>query len=687
MIKTFSINKLKRHELFESILDFPKDTLSPDVWVEKNGQFELTEYAESIIYSVIDWVRKTFNIPNMGACLVGSIASNSYGTKSDIDIHFYSENIKPDKADDFGKILKKRFNNEFKQQNPELSYIGVRPIEVYFQQNPLQDLMSVGCYDLLNRRWLVGPDLKDEGFDPYEEYYKSDMRNVKDLIDDIRANILSTYEISIVLLKTTDEKFRKKLEDNFISCLKKCADLFTKLRNHRKLLSSPKTREEALKLRTSREWKIADSSFKLLNKFGYVAILKTITDAYVEYTSMGNQFNAQSHAKNIIDAFTENISTNQLIDSEKELNESATSLAAKVAMIAALIGLPSLLPAKALQNGLMKIAIQKPSELNKNSPAVKELQQNILTDKTIYGTLNAFNTVNMLQYTMMSEAQNQFRKVGKICFESIASIVWNRAGGNPQKFVAVISRKDQFSEWNSYTGGWTDKDYIPQYSPNMSDPRVQQLNKICESIALDMLYGKFDSVIGNRNMIANARLDNPIAYASWGSKCDLQLADHCFGYQRDQDGWRRSGVTCPYTDDDIAQNPNFVLYQKNTYIVKAGDSVKSIANKFGISPDSIKVSNPSIKDINKIKVGQKLTISIPKKFFGEPTKKQQSKQIDVEAKPVQPKPMGSKIIIAKAGDSLWKIAQANNTTVDEILNKNRGLTRKSKIAIGQKINI
>ena len=217
--------------------------------------------------------------------------------------------------------------------------------------------MSVGCYDLLNRRWLVGPDLKDEGFDPYEEYYKSDMRNVKDLIDDIRANILSTYEISIVLLKTTDEKFRKKLEDNFISCLKKCADLFTKLRNHRKLLSSPKTREEALKLRTSREWKIADSSFKLLNKFGYVAILKTITDAYVEYTSMGNQFNAQSHAKNIIDAFTENISTNQLIDSEKELNESATSLAAKVAMIAALIGLPSLLPAKALQNGLMKIAI------------------------------------------------------------------------------------------------------------------------------------------------------------------------------------------------------------------------------------------------------------------------------------------------------------------------------------------
>ena len=61
--------------------------------------------------------------------------------------------------------------------------------------------MSVGCYDLLNSRWLVGPDLKDEGFDPYEEYYKSDMRNVKDLIDDIRATILLTYEIINILVK------------------------------------------------------------------------------------------------------------------------------------------------------------------------------------------------------------------------------------------------------------------------------------------------------------------------------------------------------------------------------------------------------------------------------------------------------------------------------------------------------
>jgi hypothetical protein len=31
--------------------------------------------------------------------------------------------------------------------------------------------MSIGCYDLTNKKWLVGPELKDQSFNPYSEYY------------------------------------------------------------------------------------------------------------------------------------------------------------------------------------------------------------------------------------------------------------------------------------------------------------------------------------------------------------------------------------------------------------------------------------------------------------------------------------------------------------------------------------
>jgi hypothetical protein len=42
----------------------------------------------------------------------------------------------------------------------------------------------------------------------------------------------------------------------------------------RKVISMPKSEEEAKQIRLDRRWHIADSAFKLLNKFGYIAICK-----------------------------------------------------------------------------------------------------------------------------------------------------------------------------------------------------------------------------------------------------------------------------------------------------------------------------------------------------------------------------------------------------------------------------
>lgn len=57
--------------------------------------------------------------------------------------------------------------------------------------------------------------------------------------------------------------------------MKSAATLFKQLKLKRSHKSQPKDAEEALKNRDDKQWKIADSAFKLLDKFGYLAMLGT----------------------------------------------------------------------------------------------------------------------------------------------------------------------------------------------------------------------------------------------------------------------------------------------------------------------------------------------------------------------------------------------------------------------------
>jgi len=52
---------------------------------------------------------------------------------------------------------------------------------VYYQDNPFQDMMSVGCYDVIDDSWIVGPELTDQSFNPYSEYYKDIKKKSKSL--------------------------------------------------------------------------------------------------------------------------------------------------------------------------------------------------------------------------------------------------------------------------------------------------------------------------------------------------------------------------------------------------------------------------------------------------------------------------------------------------------------------------
>lgn len=92
----------------------------------------------------------------------------------------------------------------------------------------------------------------------------------------------------------------------------------------------------------------------------------------------------------------------------------------------------------------------------------------------------------------------------------------------------------------------------------------------------------------------------------------------------------------------------------NTYTVKSGDSLYSIARKYGITVDALKSANG--KSSNLLSIGEVLVI---------PTSSSS----------------GSKTYVVKAGDSLWKIATSYGTSVNAIKQAN-GLS-SDVLSIGQ----
>ncbi len=95
----------------------------------------------------------------------------------------------------------------------------------------------------------------------------------------------------------------------------------------------------------------------------------------------------------------------------------------------------------------------------------------------------------------------------------------------------------------------------------------------------------------------------------------------------------------------------------NTYTVKSGDSLWSIANKYNTTANELKKLNNLTT--NTLQIGQ--TIKVP-----------QIAQIQ-------------KTYTVQMGDSLWSIARKNNTTVNELKSLNNLTT--NTLQIGQTLKI
>ena len=126
---------------------------------------------------------QSVGISNYKINITGSITSNSYTKNADIDVHFNSgseSKMSDENADALNKRLRKAFQT-LKSFDNDLCTVGTHPFEVYWQNNVFQDMMSIGCYDLFDDFWEVGPELLNTDFNPYAEYYNEIQQKSNDL--------------------------------------------------------------------------------------------------------------------------------------------------------------------------------------------------------------------------------------------------------------------------------------------------------------------------------------------------------------------------------------------------------------------------------------------------------------------------------------------------------------------------
>lgn len=607
----------KISELPESILDNPKPGLDPTVWQDALGGSRpaLTDEATLKIEKALGWVQEQYGFNNLSVYIIGSICSNSWSENSDIDIDFCATGATEDDNDEdvvkeFGWAFKKNFIENYMEKFPEDSKIGTHPFEVYFNPNPFQCFMSVGCYNVLEKKWEVGPELKKEGFDPISEYYADAMKQVDKILKDIREKIFELYELAFVSKKSSDLSFKDETFKTIFGKIDEISKLFKTMKRVRANFQKPcKSKEEALKRRKDKRQHVVDAAFKLLEKFGYIQIMKDMIELYDDKKA-GAKLSQSYIVGQILASIKANMSLKHLQDSDDQkfiskleeaenLDESARDFIS-MSVIAGLMAISNLLPAAPLAKQLEN-AKKQGEVMTINSPATKKAIANAAKDNKMIGEMSKTNVVNAVAQVLWKEARGE-ETVGR---KAVASVILNRADSNPSNIIAVLKEPSAFTCLKGYRGGWTDKTYhwyVP-FKEIAENPSNKTIWDDCNSIALDLVDKKFKSTIGNKNAYINKETADKSNVDTWGKKCTLKIGKHHFGYLPEHDPKYVVPGTMTTWKDWNKRHKAVVV------VVKSGDTLGKIAKDNKTTVEKILALNKSIKNPNKIGIGQKIRIA------------------------------------------------------------------------------
>lgn len=253
----------------------------------------------------------------------------------------------------------------------------------------------------------------------------------------------------------------------------------------------------------------------------------------------------------------------------------------------------------------------------------KDLGIPVVVTRTTDKTLNPTDRVNVIKPNITSKD------------DIVISNHLNAGGGDGAEVVYALRNNDTFAKMildNLEETGQNVRKWYQRKLPSNSNKDYYYIirdTSPAESVLIE--YAFLDSTKDDKNQIRND-------WEKWAEAVVKAVAEY--------KGYNYS-----------APGENTV---NNNYTVQKGDSLWSIAKRFNVGVNELK--NANNLSSNLISVGQKLVIP-----------------------GVAPSDQTNVTYVVQNGDSLWSIANANNTTVDELVNLNDLVN--NTIYVGQVLKI
>ena len=281
------INNIKRYlnTISESSIDFPRQTLSQDVWEQTDDGYKLRKDVKDKIIKALSSFPE-LDLLNIAkeVKIIGSIGSNLYNDETDIDIHVIP-NIKLLQGVNLEELQHDIFSYYKENRDTNNWYAGKHPFEVYLQLDSLQDLMSIAVYDIITDNWIKKPEFKKLDYNPYE-VFKDVYNNIKNLTKDTDIKIAELrrdyidYKTIMSAFRELPDYYRtnlknylrdkiKELEEGILS-LAKDRESWREMR--REFSKTPEEFKSIEDLRLSDKWQDANASFKFLDRYLYLKL-------------------------------------------------------------------------------------------------------------------------------------------------------------------------------------------------------------------------------------------------------------------------------------------------------------------------------------------------------------------------------------------------------------------------------
>lgn len=212
--------------VIESVIDPPRDVLSPDVFEFDGDVYELRPDVRQMILTNIDKINDWVNIGQV--IITGSILSYNYDEKSDLDVH--AEALEEMDEDTISNII---------QLSGE-EFAGPHEINYFVYEGLDTDAYDVS-YDVKKNEWIKGPIKYSPDINKYknqiEKWFKDFDTGIGELYRDV-VDYKELEKVPVGIINNIKDKTEWKLKE-IENELQDLMGQFTELKAFRNLMRDP----------------------------------------------------------------------------------------------------------------------------------------------------------------------------------------------------------------------------------------------------------------------------------------------------------------------------------------------------------------------------------------------------------------------------------------------------------------